>query len=94
VTVEVPDPWPAIDELASMLNDLAGQVLTHTTQLQHLTPAQQVTPAGNAAAHAKELRIWVQELVDEYGLHSQIGPPDRWENIPPLRAELLGPSVS
>ena len=29
--------------LASMLNDLAGQVLTHTTQLQHLTPGQQGT---------------------------------------------------
>jgi hypothetical protein len=89
-----PDPWPALDELASMLNDLAGQVLTHTTQLQHLTPAQQNAQAGNAAAHAKDLRAWVEALVDEYGLHAQIGPPDRWENIPPLRAELLGLKIA
>jgi hypothetical protein len=94
VTDGSPDPWPAIDELASMLNDLAGQVLTHTTQLQHLTPVQQNTPAGNATAHAKELRRWVEALVDEYGLHAQIGPPDRWENIPPLRAELLGLKIA
>jgi len=94
VTAEAPDPWPAIDELANMLNDLAGQVLTHTTQLQHLTPAQQNPQAGNAAAHAKDLRGWVEALVDEYGLHAQIGPPDRWENIPPLRAELLGLKIA
>jgi len=94
VTAEVPDPWPAIDELASMLNDLAGQVLGHTTQLHQLTPAQQNAPGGNAAAHAKELRGWVEALVDEYGLHAQIGPPDRWENIPPLRAELLGLKIA
>src|SRR3954453_3956446 len=49
VTSEAPDPWPAIDELASMLNDLAGQVLTHTTQLQPLTPARPNAQAGNAA---------------------------------------------
>jgi hypothetical protein len=94
VTSEAPDPWPAIDELASMLNDLAGQVLTHTTQLQHLTPTRQNTQAGNAAAHAKELRAWMDALVDEYGLHAQIGPPDRWENIPPLRAELLALKIA
>ena len=50
--------------------------------------------AGNAAAHAKDLRGWVETLVDEYGLHAQIGPPDRWENIPPLRAELLGLKIA
>ena len=90
----MPDPWPAINELASMLNDLAGQVLTHTTQLQHLTRAQQNPPAGNAATHAKELRGWVEALVHEYGLHAQIGPPDRWENIQPLRAELLALKIA
>ncbi|HET9650215.1 MAG TPA: hypothetical protein VFP34_18570 [Microlunatus sp.] len=89
-----PDPWPALDELASMLNDLAGQVLAHTKQFQQLTPAQHHSNAGNADAHAEALRAWVEALVDEYGLHAQIGPPDRWENIPPLRAELLGLKIA
>lgn len=89
-----PDPWPAIDELATMLNDLAGQVLAHTKQLGQLNPAQPGAQAGNAATHATDLRDWVEALVDEYGLHAQIGPPDRWENIPPLRAELLGLKIA
>ena len=85
------DPWPAIDELASMLNDVATQVLAHGKRLEKLDPAQ---PSGPATHHQNSLRAWVQALVDEYGLHAQIGPPERWETIPPLRAELLGLKIA
>ena len=92
MTTTTPDPWPALDELATMINDLAGTVVAHTKQLQQLTPKS--APAGTAKDHAGDLRAWVQALVDEYGLHGQIGPPKRWENIPPLRAELLGLKIA
>ena len=75
-----------------MINDLAGTVVAHTKQLQQLTPKP--APAGNAEDHAADLRAWVQALVEEYGLHGLIGPPERWENIPPLRAELLGLKIA
>lgn len=88
-----PDPWPALDELASMINDLATQVLAHTKQLDRLA-RQKPSPAGTADTHAADLRVWVEALVDGYGLHAQIGPPSRWENIPPLRAELLGLKIA
>lgn len=87
-----PDPWPALDELANMINDLAGTVVAHTKQLQQLTPKS--APAGTAEERAADLQAWVQALVEEYGLHGQIGPPERWENIPPLRAELLGLKIA
>ena len=87
MTSEAPDLLPAIDGVAGMLNDLGGQVLAHAPQLQHLTSAQQNTPAGNAAGHAKNLRGWVVALVDEYGLHAQIGPPDRQVPSPADSAE-------
>jgi hypothetical protein len=93
MTSPAPDPWPAIDELAGMLNDLAGQVAAHTTQLGQPS-GQPSARGGTAAAHAQDLRAWVQTLVEEYGLHAQIGPPERWENIPPLRAELLGLKIA
>lgn len=88
MTTTTPDPWPALDELASMINDLAGTVVAHTKQLQQFAPKS--SPTGTAEDHAGDLRAWVQDLVEEYGLHGQIGPPERWEAIPPLRAELLG----
>ena len=87
-----PDPWPALDALANMINDLAGTVVAHTKQLQQLTPKS--APAGTVEEHAGDLRAWVQALVEEYGLHGQIGPPERWENIPPLRSELLGLKIA
>lgn len=89
---ETPDPWPAIDAMASMINDLASTVATHTKQLQQASPKAPL--AGIAATHAADLRVWVQALVDEYGLHGLIGPPERWEAIPPLRAELLGLKIA
>jgi hypothetical protein len=58
------------------------------------TPAQQNARTDTAAAHATDLRAWVEALVVEYGLHAQIGPPDRWEKIPPLRAELLALKIA
>lgn len=92
MTTTTPDPWPALDELASMINDLASTVGAHTKQLQQLTPIS--APAGTAEDHAGDLRAWVQALVEEYGLHGLIGPPQRWEAIPPLRAELLGLKIA
>lgn len=92
MTATTPDPWPALDELASMINDLASTAVAHTKQLQQLTPTP--APAGTAEDHARGLRAWVQALVEEYGLHGLIGPPQRWEAIPPLRAELLGLKIS
>lgn len=86
------DPWPAIDELAGMVNDLTNTVVTHTKQLQKLALPAPV--AGNADQHAADLRAWVEALVDEYGLHGTIGPPERWENLPPVRAELLALKVA
>jgi hypothetical protein len=85
---ETPDPWPAIDAMASMINDLASTVVAHTKQLQ------QTSPTAPTAGSAADLRKWVQALVDEYGLHALIGPPERWETIPPLRAELLGLKIA
>ena len=99
------DPWPAIDELANLVNNLASRVAAHTSQLQRLAPP----PGGsgsNAAGvgtgrrpvaehgDADEFRAWVQALVDEYGLNAQIGPPERWQAIPPLRAELLALKIA
>ena len=92
MTTPTPDPWPALDELASMINDIATTVVAHTKQLQQLTPKP--PPVGNPDDHARALRSWVQALVDEYGLHGLIGPSERWENIPPLRAELLGLKIA
>ena len=89
MTAPVPDPWLAIDELAHTINDLADQVAAHGKQLYCLVPA----PAGSTTPiliDNDKLRDWVQALVAEYGLHGLIGGPDRWENIPPLRAELVG----
>lgn len=92
MTTETPDPWPAIDAMASMINDLASTVVAHTKQLQQTSPRP--SPAGTAADHAPDLRDWVQALVDEYGLQGLIGPPERWEAIPPLRAELLALKIA
>ncbi len=86
------DPWPAIDELAGMVNDLTNTVVAHTKQLQQSAPP--APAAGNAGQHAADLRAWVEALVDEYGLHSIIGPPERWENLPPVRAELLALKIA
>ena len=93
-TPPAPDPWPALDELASLINDVATQVLTHTKQLERLTAAAQPGKTAASAADPADLRGWVEALVAEYGLHAQIGPPERWENIPPLRAELLGLKIA
>ncbi|MFP5283815.1 MAG: hypothetical protein ACLGIF_10245 [Actinomycetes bacterium] len=93
-----PDPWPAIDQLASVVNELAGRLGDHTAQLEQL--GGQDSAAGGdgrtAADHGdpEELRAWVQALVDEYGLHAEIGGPERWEAIPPLRAELVGLKIA
>lgn len=92
MTTTTPDPWPALDELAAMINDLASTVVAHTKQLQQLNPTP--GPPGTAQDHARDLRTWVQNLVEEYGLHGLIGPPERWESIPPLRAELLGLKIA
>jgi hypothetical protein len=89
MTTADPDPWPAIDELAHTINDLATEVAAHSKQLQRLAPA----PTGSITpirVDNDKLRDWVQALVEEFGLHGLIGRPDRWENIPPLRAELVG----
>lgn len=99
------DPWPAIDELANLVNKLASRVGAHTTQLQRLAPPPGVsgTSTSGDGANARpvaehgdpdELRAWVQALVDEYGLNAQIGPPERWQAIPPLRAELLALKIA
>ena len=90
--LETPDPWPAIDAMASMINDLASTVVAHTKQLQQVS--SKAPPSGTAVDHAADLRDWVQALVEEYGLHGVIGPPERWEAIPPLRAELLGLKIA
>ena len=87
-----PDPWPAIDELARMVNDLTNTAVAHAKQLQQHGPPAPV--AGNVGPHAADLRAWVEALVEEYGLHGIIGPPERWESLPPVRAELLALKVA
>lgn len=91
MTTSTPDPWPAIDELANMVNDLASAVQAQGQHLQEeATSATKKRGIVPAEVQPEALRTWVEDLVQEYGLHSKIGPPERWEAIPPLRAELLG----
>lgn len=87
-----PDPWPAIDGLANLINDLADQVQAHARQLQQRSQATSKHHGSGALKNVdpEVLRVWVEALVTEYGLHAQIGAPARWEAIPPLRAELIG----
>ena len=58
--------------------------LDSNTSPPHSDPA-----AGNGAAHAKDLRRWLEALVDEHGLHAQIGAARPVGEHPTLRAELL-----
>lgn len=72
------DPWPAVLQMAEVLNELATRIEDHE---QRLGPR----PAGVAYDNLEEWVVW---LTDEYGLHGVLGDRDRWANIPPVRNEL------
>lgn len=89
-----PDPWPAIEELAGMLNDLAGQVLAHTKRLQRITLAQPGRHGRLGRGPCRRSADLGRAAGGGAGSHAQVGPPERWGNIPPLRAELLGMKIA
>ncbi len=85
-TTTTPDPWPAIDELAELLNQLATRLAIHDQQIAGLT----TQPTGGDP-EPTQLEEWVRALTDQYGLHAQLG---QWKDIPPLRAELVALMVA
>lgn len=72
------DPWPAVLQLAELLNELATRVDDHEQRLGPRPPA----------ATTDNLEEWVGWLTAEYGLHSVLGDRDRWSTTPPVRNEL------
>lgn len=70
------DPWPAILQLAEMVNELAIRIENHE---------QRPGPGLGDA----DLEEWVDWLSAEYGLHGLLGDRDRWAATPPVRNELI-----
>ena len=73
------DPWPAILQLAEMLNELALRIEDHEPRLN----------PGPVAVVDANLQEWVDWLSAEYGLHGLLGDRDRWAATPPVRNELI-----
>lgn len=73
------DPWPALLQIAEMVNELALRVEDHEGRLG----------PGPLAVVDTNLEEWVSWLSAEYGLHSILGDRDRWASTPPVRNELI-----